>query len=166
MSYWRLFYHLVWTTKQREPWLTPDVEPMIYDLLRSKAVGLGATVFAVNGTEDHVHMVAAIPPKIAVATFVGQVKGVATARYNADAEQHVRWQAEYGAFTTDGKRLPYLVAYVEQQKQHHQQGTIIPVLERVEDVLSGVVLRETAPAYSTDETNWRRETLALDGQTL
>jgi hypothetical protein len=43
MPYWRLFYHLVWTTKQRVAWLTPEVEPVIHDLLRAKAIGLGAT---------------------------------------------------------------------------------------------------------------------------
>ncbi|MCC6170258.1 MAG: transposase [Caldilineaceae bacterium] len=58
MPFWRLFYHLVWTTKQREPWLTPEVEPVIHDLLRAKAIGLGATVFALNGTVDHVHHIA------------------------------------------------------------------------------------------------------------
>ena len=29
MAYWRLFYHFVWTTKNREPLLTPDIEPSV-----------------------------------------------------------------------------------------------------------------------------------------
>ena len=74
MAYWQLFYHIIWSTKYREPLLTPKVESVIHDFLRSKAIGLGATVFALDGMVDHVHMVASIPPKIAVAKFVGQVK--------------------------------------------------------------------------------------------
>ncbi len=76
MPYYRLFYHIVWATKNRESLITPEIEPIIYNFLRGKAIGLGGTVFAINGMEEHTHMVASIPPKIAVATFIGQVKGV------------------------------------------------------------------------------------------
>lgn len=44
MPYWQLFYHIVWSTKGREPLLTPDIEPFVFDFLRRKAIGLGATV--------------------------------------------------------------------------------------------------------------------------
>ena len=57
MPYWKLFYHAVWATRFRERVILPEIEPAIHDLLRSKAVGLGATVFALNGMEDHVHLV-------------------------------------------------------------------------------------------------------------
>jgi putative transposase len=62
MPYWQLFYHVVWGTKYRERLLTAEVEPVIFGLLRGKAVGLGATLFGLNGVEDHVHMVVSIPP--------------------------------------------------------------------------------------------------------
>ena len=57
MPYWQLFYHIVWSTKNREPLLTPEIEPIIYGYLRAKAIGLGAVVFALNGVLDHVHLV-------------------------------------------------------------------------------------------------------------
>ena len=82
MPYWQLFYHLVWATKKRESILTPDVEPVIYVFLRTKAIGLGGVVFALNGWLAHVHMVVAVPPKIAIAKFVGQIKGVASTKFN------------------------------------------------------------------------------------
>ena len=134
MPYCQLFYHLVWATKNREPLLTSEIEPVIYSYLRRKAVGLGATLHALNGTEDHVHMVVSIPPKIAVAKFIGQVKGVASTRFNKEHHEHPGffWQAEYGAFTFDKRRLPNHVAYVNKQKEHHADGTTIAVLERTE----------------------------------
>ena len=55
MPYWQLFYHIVWTTKNREPLLAPTIESIVHEFLRSKATELGATVFALNGTADHVH---------------------------------------------------------------------------------------------------------------
>jgi putative transposase len=151
MPFWQLYYHIVWATKNREPILTPQVEPVVHDLLRGKAIGLEAVVFALNGAEDHVHMIAAIPPKIAVARFIGQVKAVAATRFNKSGLPGgpLFWQEEYGVFSFDGKRLANHIAYVQQQKEHHAAGTEIPILERVTG--EGVkMLRDGLPAYYFD----------------
>src|SRR3978361_821438 len=75
MPYWKLFYHLVWATRYRERVIAPAIETVIHDLLRTKAASLGATVFALNGMEDHIHLVVSVPPKLALADFIGKVKG-------------------------------------------------------------------------------------------
>ena len=134
MPYWQLYYHAVWATKNREPLLTPEVEPQIHGLLRQKAEALGATVFALNGAEDHVHLVVSIPPKVAVSKFIGQIKAVASTTFNksgATADAVFYWQEEYAVFSLDRKRLPRHIGYVERQKEHHSRGDVIPALERV-----------------------------------
>lgn len=157
MPYWQLFYHIIWSTKNREPLLTPDIEPAIYGFLRAKAIGLGAIVFALNGTLDHTHLVTAIPPKIAVAKFVGQIKGVASTKFNKSGRDEVFfWQEEYGVFSFDGKRLPNYIAYVERQKEHHAQHTTIPILERTDDAAVAVI-REPNAIYTLNDDDWRRE---------
>ena len=164
MPYHQLFYHLVWATKNRQPLLTPDIEPIVHGLLRSKAIGLDATLFALNGMEEHVHMVVSIPPAIAVSTFIGQVKGVASTRFNKGGHGSVLfWQEEYAAFTFDAKRLPNYVAYVQRQKEHHSQGTIIPLLERTAGQHSSLLTLGEEPTddWAEDE-NWRQELLELD----
>ena len=132
MPFWRLYYHIVWSTKNRQPLLTADVEPAIYALLRNKALDLEASVYALNGYLDHVHLVVSIPPKIAVSKFVGQVKAVASVRFNQSGHPSAPfyWQEEYGVFSFDRKRLPNFVAYVEGQKEHHANSHVIPALER------------------------------------
>ncbi len=160
MPYWQLLYHLVWSTKNREPLLTSDVEAVVYGHIRSKAIGLGAILFALNGASDHVHMVVAIPPAIAVARFVGQVKGVSAAQTNKSHPSCVvRWQEEYGAFSFDGKRLPNFVAYVEHQKENHAQDRIIPVLERTTKG-AALLMREVSPNYAKSSQSWWDELLA------
>ncbi len=158
MPYHQLFYHMVWSTKNRLPLLTAESEAIIHNFLRTKAIGLGATVFAVGGIEDHVHVVASIPPKIAVAKFIGQIKAVASTIFNKSGCSNTPffWQKEYGVFSFDAKRLPNYIAYVERQKEHHAQGTTIPILERTTN--GGVkLIREESRGYITDEANWRRE---------
>jgi REP element-mobilizing transposase RayT len=118
MPFWRLFYHLVWATKHRSPLLTPAVEEEIYPLIRSKTIELGGTIYALDGAEDHTHLVGAIPPNIAVSRFVGQVKGVASSIYNKTSASPdlFYWQDDYSAFSCDGKRLSLFIAYVDRQK--------------------------------------------------
>jgi REP element-mobilizing transposase RayT len=161
MPYWRLFYHFVWATKQRAPLITPQTEMMIFEQIRTKALGLGATVFAINGTPDHVHLVASVPPKLALATFVGQVKGITSTRTNQQQginDLRLTWQEGYGVFSFDGKRLPYVIAYVDNQKVHHRQQSTIPILERVDDSPI-TLLYESNTTYLADEACWRREML-------
>jgi putative transposase len=165
MPYNQLYYHLVWTTQRREPLLTAAAEPLVYDYMRWKAVNLGGAVFALSGTADHVHLVVSIPPRVSVASFVSQVKAAAATKFNKRApEEPLRWAEEFGAMTFDGKRLPYVVAYVERQQSHHAAGTLIPVLERTEErpATPGVV-REWAAGYDeAGEAEWWQEMLALD----
>ena len=158
MPYWQLFYHFVWGTKKREPLLSADTEASVYELLRGKSVGLGATVFALNGMPDHVHLVAAVPPSIAVSDFIGQVKGVASAKFNQTRRRDLPlyWQEEYGVFSFHQKVLPNFVSYVTLQKQHHADGHWLPVLERTDNQVAQMA-REPAPRYTTRHDEWWQE---------
>ena len=131
MVYWRLFYHITWATKTREPLVTAEIEAEIHQLIRSNAVSQGARVHAVNGMPDHIHLIASIPPSIDLSTFVGRVKGATSAIHNKEhPEQRIEWQRSYAIFSLDAKRLPHHVAYVENQKDHHRDATTFAVLER------------------------------------
>lgn len=166
MPYARLFYHLVWTTRQREPLLTAPVEPIILDAVRWKAIQIGGGVYALAAVADHVHMVADVPPRAAVDSFIRQVKSAATTKFNRRSpEEPLHWDEGFGAMTFDGKRLPYVIDYVEKQKELHGAGTIIPVLERTDDQPTGpAAVREIPALYHLDGEAgaWWREMLALE----
>jgi REP-associated tyrosine transposase len=127
----------VWATQYREPRISSEVEPFVYDLLKTKARALDAKVFALNGMPDHVHLVFSIHPKLAPAAFLGTIKGYSSNRLNQAGllDRPFFWQDEYAIFSTDTKRLPHHVAYVENQKTHHAKGTVIPILERTSEEL-------------------------------
>ena len=99
----------------------------------------------------------AIPPKLAVADFVGKVKGASSTLMNKSGitDQHFQWQREYGAFSLDRKRLPNHIAYVDAQKEHHTSGTTIRALEPRGDDESYVC--EDEGLYIVETLDWRRE---------
>ena len=165
MPFCKLFYHVVWATKNRLPLVTPEVEPAAYDYIRHKAMGLEGTVFALNGMADHVHLVVSIPPRLAVATFIGQVKGVTSAKINKDqaGALPLYWQEEYGVFSFDEKRLPNFVGYVERQKQHHAEQRLYGILERTDEA-EPMRVRENSAQYSVEDDGWHREMLGYEAE--
>ncbi|MEM7336333.1 MAG: IS200/IS605 family transposase [Chloroflexota bacterium] len=158
MPFYQLYYHLVWCTKNRSPSITPEIETIIYSYLKFKAMNLGGIVHALNGIEDHVHMVVTIPPKISVAKFVGQVKGACSTRFNKEHKgfPSFAWQIEYAAFSFDKKRLPYIVKYVEHQKVHHRERSLIPILEKTEEMPSNL-LGDEPITYLPDYASWHQD---------
>lgn len=133
MPHWRLFYHFVWGTKNREPVIAPEWEDSLHNAVAAKAADLGAFVHAVGGIEDHVHLVVSVPPKIALSTFIGQVKGNSShfVNHELDAGIYFGWQAEYGVVSFGGKMLDMVVRYAKNQRKHHANGTTIAMLEQV-----------------------------------
>ena len=140
MPYWRLFYHIVFSTKNREPLITPDIEQEVHGYLAGKATTLGAIVYAVNGTKDHVHVVASVSPKLALSSFIGQIKGATSHHINhmpGRTETLLDWQRGYGVVSFGEKHLDWVIDYVRRQKEHHRGGTTVAMLERVEETNDG-----------------------------
>jgi putative transposase len=134
--FWRCYYHFVWTTKNREALITPRHETVIYEIIREKSAELGCRILAINGTEDHVHVAISFSPNVAVKDWIKRVKGASSYAANSlvpDQAAHFRWQKGYGVLTFGAKAIPLVVAYIEQQKQHHASGQIQPYLEKSGD---------------------------------
>ena len=134
MALWRLYYHLVWGTKNRQPLIDSKREARLYPYIVSKADSLNCIIHAINGTENHVHVIASIPPKIAIAEFVKRIKGSSShyLNQNFSAPPKFIWQEGYGVVSLGGKQLDKAITYVHNQKIHHQQNTAISILERIE----------------------------------
>jgi REP element-mobilizing transposase RayT len=50
-----LFHHLVFSTKNREPWITPGVERRVWAYMGGVARTHGLTAIQIGGMEDHIH---------------------------------------------------------------------------------------------------------------
>lgn len=139
MPFWRTYYHLVWATKNRTPWLTPEVERRLYPYVIRKARELGVHVYAADGWLEHMHLVASIPPKHAVAYVVKRLKGASAFDLNGAGilEDKFQWQRGYGVLTVGERQRGRAIAYVQNQKSHHQEQTANSWLERVDEFDEG-----------------------------
>ena len=132
MPYWRLFYHIVWGTKNREEFISPSWETDLYGYLWGKATALECIPHAIGGMPDHVHVVISIPPKLSIAKIIGQFKGASSHHINQNyADSAFAWQAEYGVFSFSEKALSKIVAYVKNQKKHHADNSLNRKMEEI-----------------------------------
>ncbi len=135
MTYWRLHYHLIWATFQREPIITVEREKMFYVVLYNKAKELEVKIHAAGNVEDHAHVVASIPPKLSVADCIRHFKGASSFSINhmKGSDGEFKWQEGYGALSIGERSLEAVKEYAARQKEHHRENKIIGVYERMEE---------------------------------
>ena len=74
MSYTNLLYHIVYGTKDRLPLITTELRPRLHDYPGGMVNGLHGTPLEINGTADHVHVLARIRPVISISEFLCKFK--------------------------------------------------------------------------------------------
>ena len=131
MPYYRLFYHFIWSTKDRLPFLVMPNRGAIYHAIETKVEDLNGIAHALNGMEDHVHLLVTVPPAQALSSFIGQIKGHSSfvASRLPGLEGSFAWQSEYGVLSVSEANAPMIVNYIRMQQKHHAEYTLNPALE-------------------------------------
>jgi putative transposase len=127
----QLYLHLVWTTWRRTPFLVEPIRAEVYDLVQADCTRLRADVLAIGGIEDHIHLLVRMPPTLAPAVLVKQVKGSCAHAINHahGIYRTFRWQTGYGAFSVSKRHVPLITDYILRQEQHHREQRLWPDLE-------------------------------------
>lgn len=136
MPYWSLLYHVVWATKHRDPVIAdPLIEPII-TAISNTARDSGVIVHAVGVMPDHIHVLAEVPPAIALASVIGQWKGSSSHAANAlgaVAPAKIAWEAGYGVHSVSARSVEQVREYVQNQRQRHASREIYAAYERAEE---------------------------------
>lgn len=115
-------YHLVFSTKDREPWLAPTARARVHEYLGGVVRGLSGAPHAVGGVGDHVHVLAGLRATHCLADVMRELKS------ESSRWIHERlglggfaWQEGYGGFTVSASHLEQVRAYVPGQEEHHRK---------------------------------------------
>jgi len=121
-TYTCLHYHIVFSTKNREPWIAPDSEERIWSYLAGIAKENGMTPVRFGGVEDHVHLLLGAPPTLAPSKIAQLIKGGSSAwiRDHFPDWRGFAWQDGYGAFSVSRSQLDAVSNYIRNQREHHR----------------------------------------------
>jgi putative transposase len=121
----RLWVHAVWSTKNRERVLGPEVRMKLFDHITVEAGKKNIHIDTIGGYTDHVHAIIGLGPDQCIARVMQQVKGESSHWINTNRvlRGHFEWQTEYYAASFDVDALDRVRAYVNNQEEHHRYKT-------------------------------------------
>jgi putative transposase len=132
--YSEIHLHITWHTKDNLPLITEKIEAKLHDFIKQKVFETAEVFFhAIGGTKDHIHLAASVPPTLAIADWIGQLKGASSYQMNKlTGRKNLEWQHGYGVVSFGTRDLPWVVEYIKNQKEHHAKGNIFERLEKIE----------------------------------
>lgn len=130
----QLYLHCVWSTWDRLPLITPQVDRRLYGAIIAKCRELKCIPIRIGGGQDHLHLLVRLPTTLAVATLVKEVKGSSShlMTHEINPGEFFKWQGAHGAFTLRYDDVPAIKQYIINQKVHHASNTVRPEWEKSE----------------------------------
>jgi REP-associated tyrosine transposase len=132
-TYIQICYHIVFSTKNREPVLAAGGRADLFRYIWGIVNERRSRLYRINSTHDHVHMLSNLHPSCSLADFVKDIKVASSCWIK---KQNVfpgftNWQAGYGAFTHNRKERDHLIEYINAQEAHHRTVSFLDELRRL-----------------------------------
>ena len=126
-SYCNLLYHIVFSTKRREPWLTREIRVRTHQYLGGAIRDEEGIAMIINGTADHVHILAKLRQDKAISKLIGEFKANSSGWISRTFKGAAgfAWQEGYGAFTVSESMAPKVRRYIERQEEHHRSVSFL-----------------------------------------
>ena len=120
-----LHYHVIFSTKNREPWIHQEIEQRVWSYIGGIARENDMKALLVGGIENHVHLLLGIPAVLSVSKALQLIKGGSSGwmKENLPAMGGFAWQDGYAAFTVSKSQLPEIEEYITGQREHHRIKT-------------------------------------------
>lgn len=121
----KVILHIIFSTKDRQPWLDSDVRPRAHAYLATVCRDLGAEITHLGGVADHVHIITTLPRTLSQAEFIEKIRK-ASSKWIKTVSIRYRgffWQRGYGVFSVSPSQLDAVRRYAQKQQEHHRTQT-------------------------------------------
>ena len=123
MGYVKIWVHLVWTTKNREPILTKEIRREIFSHIRENAEKKDIYIDFINGHLEHVHCLISLGPGQNIDKVLMLLKGESSYWINKNKifGRKFEWQDEYFAVSVSESSINRVRNYIREQENHHKK---------------------------------------------
>jgi len=117
--------HIVFSTKNREPLILPEIEHELFQYVCGTARQLQCPIIKINGVEDHIHILLHLGRTISVSKLISELKSSSSrwVKTKGDKYRYFCWQDGYGAFSVSRPIIDSAINYISNQKEHHKTET-------------------------------------------
>ena len=135
MSWVQIWVHIVFTTKNRKPYLqTPEVRQKVFNHIKANAKEKGIWLDCINGYKEHVHCLISLGKDQSLSKVTQLIKGESSYWINSQelTDQKFRWQDDYWAVSVSKSYVESVRKYIFNQERHHKE---ISFREEVEEFI-------------------------------
>ena len=119
-----LHCHLIFSTKNREPWIGKDWRARLHAYLGGIVNGLAGVPLAIGGVEDHVHLLVGLKSSHRVDYFLRDLKADSSEWVHKEMRKRTfAWQTGYAAISVSQADVESVKKYVLTQEEHHRRKT-------------------------------------------
>jgi putative transposase len=127
-----LHCHIVFSTKERRPFITDVWRDRLFEYLGGTVNGLKGFTQGVGGTADHVHLLVGLKSTHCLADFMRELKKASSLWvHETIGLPSFAWQEGYGAFTVSATARDQVKQYIANQAEHHRVKTFREELEEL-----------------------------------
>lgn len=132
-TYTQLYYHIIFATENRERIISKDNMQSICEYITGISRNMKATVIRANGYQDHIHLLAGLPPTLALSEYVKTIKQYSSKNVNEHNKVSGRfgWQSGFAAFTVSHSQLGSVIDYINHQEEHHRSKGFIEEYKQI-----------------------------------
>ncbi len=118
----QIFYHIVFSTKNRVPAIDEKHETDLYKYIWGIIKNKKCVLYRINGMPDHLHIFSDLHPSICLSDFVKDIKIASNLwiKQSGNFPYFEAWQNGYGAFTYSVREKKMVMNYIRNQKEHHK----------------------------------------------
>ena len=123
-TYFKIWMHIVFGTKERRPLIDDEWRARLHDYLGGCIRTAKGVSEAIGGTRDHVHILASLRPVHSLSDFMREIKAVSSLWVHEEiGSAGFGWQEGYGAFSVSESNVGAVRRYVQNQEEHHRVRT-------------------------------------------
>ena len=129
-TYSKLLFHIVFSTKDRRPFIRPEIEDELYRYLGGIVRNQQGVLLEAGGMPDHVHLLLKLSPSHRISDLLRDVKANSSG-WLGDRIPGFAWQDGYAAFSVSESQYEAVASYIRRQKEHHRQRDFRTELEAI-----------------------------------
>ncbi len=117
----KVYLHIIFSTKNREPVLADEWRDELFLVLGGTANNLGCQSIIVGGVADHIHMLFQLGRTVTIADAIGRIKSISSAWVNQThgLPTPFHWQGGYAVFSVSQSNIEAVREYIRKQPEHH-----------------------------------------------
>jgi len=121
----QIYIQIVFAVKGRESLINQNWEEELYKYVSGIITNKGQKLLAINGMQDHIHILIGMKPSCCLSDLVREIKKSSNDFINEKkfCQSKFQWQEGYGVFSYSHSSLDNVIGYIQNQKEHHTKKT-------------------------------------------